>query len=74
MRGVPRENRTAARLRYVADQKAGPNPFRLRLTGDLLDRRDEFRMAPVAVSRQAHHLPGVAIDAERGTAREAAGE
>ena len=40
--------------------------------GELFEEGDEIRMAPVAVARQPHHLPGLAVDRHRDGAGEAA--
>ena len=69
---VAGEHRPAARLRHVADQQAGPVRHLRHLRGEPLHERDQLRMAPVAVARQPHHLPGPAVDRQRDAAGEAA--
>ena len=71
VRGMARRHRAAARLRDIADQKAGP------AVGDgvarqFLDQRDHRRMAPAAVARGPHHLPGRAIHGNGDAAGKAA--
>ena len=58
MRGVAGQHRPAARLRNVADQNARPDAFLRRLAREALEKGDHRRMAPGAIARQAHHLPG----------------
>ena len=71
MRGVAGQHRSAARLGNVADQNAVPYPFRLRLAREALEEGDHRRVPPHAVARQAHHLPGLAVDRQRLRAGEA---
>ena len=49
--------RAAARLRHVADQDAVPAGGLGGERREALQEPDQFGMAPVAVARQAHHLP-----------------
>ncbi len=60
--GVAGQRRTAARLPDVADQYAGPAGVLVRLDRQPLQQRDHVGMSPIAVARQPHHLPGVAVD------------
>ena len=71
MAGMAGEHRAAARLRHVADQETAPAGLR-RLVGQPLEELHQARMAPVAVARQPHHLPGLAVDRQRHGAGEAA--
>ena len=57
----PVMHRTAARLRHVADQKPVPSGLLGVLTKPL-DESDQLRVAPIAIARQPHHLPGRARD------------
>jgi hypothetical protein len=64
--------RTAARLRHVADQDALPAG---RLGGERrepLQELDQFRMAPIAIARQPHHLPVRAVDRQLDAALQTA--
>ena len=71
MAGVAGEHRPTARLRHVANQKTVPaNLFRV--LGKLLDEANELRIAPVAVTRRSHDLPGRSGDRQRYGAGEAA--
>ena len=70
--GMAGEHRSAARLRHVADEDARPVRDRRHLLRETLEEGDERRIAPVAVARQAHHLPGLAIDRQRLAAGETA--
>ena len=72
MAGMAGEHRPAARLRHVADQDAVPARLVVRLCRQPLHQRDEVGMPPIAVARQPHHLPGVAIDRQAFGARDAA--
>ena len=65
MAGMSGEHRAAARLRHVADQQSRPAGVLLRLVGQPLQQRDQVGMRPVAVARQPHHLPGLAVDRQR---------
>ena len=60
--GVVGRQRPAARLRHVADQDALPAGRLGGLRRESLQERDQFRMTPIAVARQPHHLPGRAVD------------
>ena len=51
--------------------RSGPADRR-RLVGEALEELDQVRMAPVAVARQPHHLPGRAVDRQRHAAGETA--
>jgi hypothetical protein len=62
----------AARLRHVSDKDAGPARFLLRLHGKPLHQCDHVGMRPVAVARQPHHLPGLAVDRQALRAGDAA--
>ena len=66
------DHRTAARLRHVADEQAGPAVERARVARQPLEIVEQLRRAPVAVAREAHHLPVWAVDRERDAAGEAA--
>ena len=72
VRGMASQHRAAARLRDVADQQTRPAVLRRRVARQFLDHRDHGRMAPAAVARQAHGLPGRPVDRNRDAAREAA--
>src|SRR3954463_11878593 len=72
MARVTREHGAATRLRHVADQNAGPVRDFRRLVGKPLEERNQLRMPPVAVAREPHHLPGLAVDRQRDAAGEAA--
>ena len=71
MAGVAGQHRAAARLRHVADQKAVPSDL-LGLVRQSLEKCDQLRMAPIAIARQPHDLPGRAVDRQRDGARKAA--
>ena len=71
MAPVAGDHRAAARLRHVADQQAGPADRR-RFVGEAFEELDQLGMAPVAVARQPHHLPGRPVDRQRLAAGEAA--
>ncbi len=71
MAPVAGHHRSAARLRHVADQQARPADRR-HLGGEPFEERDQVRMAPVAVARQPHHLPGRPVDRQRHAAGETA--
>src|SRR5262245_10353964 len=70
---VVAEHWAAARLRHVADQKTVPASF-FRVLGKPFDEVNELRIAPVAVTRQPHGLPGRSSDRQRHSAGEAAVE
>ena len=72
VRGMAGQHRPAARLRDIADEDALPAGGGGGFAGEALQQRDEVRMAPVAVAREAHHLPALAIDRERLCAGKAA--
>ena len=73
MAGVVGEHRPTARLRHVANQKTVPaNLFRV--LGKSFDEANELRIAPVAVTRRSHDLPGKSGDRQRYGAGEAAVE
>src|SRR6516162_10059108 len=57
MAGVVGEHRSAARLRHVANQKTIPASL-FRVIGKPFDEANELRIAPVAVTRRPHDLPG----------------
>ena len=57
MAGVFGKHRPAARLRHVANQKTAPANF-FCVRGKPLDEANELRIAPVAVTRRPHDLPG----------------
>ncbi len=63
--GVAGQHRAAARLGNVADQNAVPDAFGLRLAREALEEGDHRRISPHAIARQAHDLPGLAVDGER---------
>src|SRR5262249_36334968 len=65
--------RPAARLRHVANQKTVPANF-FRVLGKPFDEANELWVAPVAVTRQPHGLPGRPRDRQRHSAGEAAAE
>src|SRR5262249_54809180 len=69
MTGVVAWRRPAARLRQVADKDTIP-AGRLRGSwGEFLQKVDQAGMAPIAVARQAHHLPGPAVDGKFNAGR-----
>ena len=69
--GVPGDHRPAARLRHVADQK--PRPALLgTLLGQPFEECHQVGVAPVAIARKPHHLPGLAVDRQRNAPGEAA--
>ena len=72
MRGVAGQHRTAARLRHVADQDAGPMADCRHLARKSFEKGEQGGMAPIAVARQPHHLPGRPVDGQRLAAGEAA--
>ena len=72
MGGVAGQHRAAARLRNVADQNAVPDAFGLRLAREALEEGDHRRIPPHAIARQAHDLPGLAVDRQRLRAGETA--
>ena len=72
MRGVAGQHRAAARLRHVADKNAGPMADGRHLARESFEEGDQGRMAPVAVAREAHDLPGGSVDGQGLTAGEAA--
>ena len=71
MAGMAGEHRAAARLRHVAHEQPVPAGLR-RLRGEPLEELHQVGMAPVAVAREPHHLPGRAVDRQRHGARETA--
>ena len=52
MRGVAGQHRTAARLRHVADEQAGPAAGAARRLREALNVGDELRMAPRPIDEQ----------------------
>ena len=72
MRSVAGQHRPAARLRNVADENARPNAFAGRLARKAFEEGDHRGMAPIAIARQAHHLPSLAVDRQRLGARQTA--
>ena len=72
MGGVAGQHRAAARLGDVADQNAVPDALGLRLAREALEEGDHRRISPHAVARQAHDLPGFAVDRQRLRARKTA--
>src|SRR5262249_10056591 len=73
MASVIGEHRTAARLRHVANKKTIPANL-LCVRGKPFNEANELWIAPVAVTRQAHDLPGGSSDRQRHSASEAAVE
>jgi hypothetical protein len=71
VRGMAGQHRTAARLRNVAHQKAGPAIGR-GVARQFLDQRDHRRMAPAAVARRPHHFPFRAVQGYGDAAGKAA--
>jgi len=61
MRGVAGDHRTAARLRHVADEYAGPPRLGRRARGEIFEETHEIGMPPKAIARNAHDLPGLAV-------------
>ena len=72
MGGVAGQHRAAARLGNVADQNAVPDAFGLRLAREALEEGDHRRIPPHAIARQAHDLPGFAVDRQRLRSRKTA--
>ena len=71
MAGVLGKHLPPARLRHIANQKTIPaNLFCVR--GKRFDEANELRIAPVAVTRRPHDLPGRPSDRQRHSAGEAA--
>ena len=68
MAGVAGDHRTAARLRHVADEEAGPAVERPRVARQPLEIVEQARMSPIAVAREPHHLPVGAVDRKRDAA------
>src|SRR5262249_17349212 len=56
---------------YIADEEARPAELR-RLAGETFEQVDQPRVTPVAIARQPHDLPGLAVDRQRLRAGEAA--
>jgi hypothetical protein len=71
MAGMAGGHRTAARLRHVANEQSRPFLGGRRFLGQALQQRDQIGMTPIAITREAHHLPAGPIDGERLAAREA---
>jgi hypothetical protein len=65
-------HRAAAWHREIANEQAGPAVLLLRVGGEALDISDERGMAPIAVARKTHDLPGCAVHGQRLAAGEAA--
>src|SRR5260370_20662247 len=65
------EHRPAARLRHVADQKTVPASL-FRVLAKPFDEANELRIAPAAVTRHPHDLPGRSSDRQRHSASETA--
>ena len=65
MGGVAGQHRAAARLGNIADQNAVPDAFGLRLAREALEESDHRRIPPHAIAREAHDLPGLAVDRQR---------
>jgi molybdate transport system substrate-binding protein len=61
MAGVAGEHRATARLRQVADEEPAPADLGS-LVGEPFEELHQARIAPVAIARQAHHLPSLAVD------------
>ena len=72
MRGVAGQHRAAAGLGDVADENAVPDAFGLGLAGEPLEEGDHRRIAPHAVAREPHHLPGLAVHGQHPGAGETA--
>ena len=72
MTGMAERRRSAARLRQVADQDAVPSGGLRRLRRKFFEEADQRRVAPVAITRQPHHLPGLAIARQLDAALQAA--
>ena len=71
MRGMARQHGAAARLGDVADQQTRPARDGRHRPGEAFEECDELGVAPVPVPRQAHHLPGLAVDRQGPGASEA---
>ena len=72
VRGMAGEHGAAARLRDVADEDARPARHLRHLARETLEKGHHVRMAPHAVARQPHDLPGLAVDGQRHGTRHAA--
>ncbi len=68
---MPRQHRAAARLGDVAEQQARPADLFGRIMRKLLNQRDHLRVAPTAVARQPHRLPGGPVGRDRDPAGKA---
>ena len=68
MAGMAGQHRPAAGLRHVADKQPRPAVERARVAGEALEKIEELRGAPIAVTRKPHDLPVGAVDGERDTA------
>src|SRR5215471_14051831 len=64
MAGMAGEHRAAARLPHVTDEETVPAGLG-RLRREPLEERNQVRMAPIAVARESHDLPGRAVDRQR---------
>ena len=69
---VSEGQRSAARLRHVADQDAGPAGGLGGARREAFQEAHQFRMAPIAVARQPHHLPVRPVDRQFDAAGETA--
>ena len=65
MARVPGEHRPTTRLRHVFDKQSGPTRDLVRLDGQSLQQGNHIGMRPVAIARQPHDLPSLAIDRKR---------
>ncbi len=72
MAGMAAQHWAAPRLRYVSDHQTGPTVLLARIRGQPLEQSNELGVAPVAVARQSHHLPGRPVDRKCRGAGEAA--
>ena len=71
VRGVAGDHGPTARLRISPTRSPG-QPLMPGRAGQPLQKVHQARMTPVPVARQAHHLPGFAVDRKAGSARDAA--
>src|SRR5690348_6973358 len=61
----------AARLPEIADKETAPANFALAV-GEILDEGDQRWVAPIAIARNAHHLPMRTVEGQSDRAHQAA--